>query len=246
MCGGALEPAATVWCRDCSTPHHRDCFAYAGKCAIFGCGCMRFNESPKGARGVQWIEIKDDDGIYVPQGYVVNFSSRRETFLNILIFVFVVGAFVAAAPPKHHRHAEWPWSPLWTWASALAAGLCAFVRWNTDDYRVVDAKTRKVWLHEKFFGRVSNAPEVDFSEIRKVLMTWRDYYHKGQKRTWKLFLIMKDDTGILLMDAQTVSVGMLSNGGECPELMRENAKKVAKLIGVEEDWRENWDPYRLR
>lgn len=245
MCGGALEPAGTVWCRDCATPHHRDCFAYAGKCAIFGCGCMRFNESPGRSKGVTWIEIKDDDGVYVPQGYVVDFSSRRETFANIMIFVFVVGAFVAAAPPKHMHNAPWPWSPVWTWSSAMAACLCAFIRWNTDDYRVFDRKTGKIWLHQRQFSTVSNTVEADFSEARKVVVSWHDYYHKGQKRTWKVFLLLRDDSAILLMDAKTVSMGMLSSG-DCPEAMRETASKVSKLLGVDDDWRGEWEPYRLR
>lgn len=245
MCGGALEPAATVWCRDCSTPHHRDCFSYAGKCAIFGCGCMRYNASPGRAKGVQWIEIKDDDGAYVPQGYVVDFSSKRETYMTGLIFVFVVGAFIAAAPPKHHRHAEWPWSPFWTWTAALAACVSAFVRWNTDDYRVVDRKTGKVWLHQRFFGTVSNTPDVDFSQVREVAVAWHDYYHKGQRRDWKLFLVLKDGSAIRLMDTKTVSIGMFASG-DCPDAIRETASKVAKLIGVEQEWRAEYEPYPIR
>ena len=27
-----------VWCGRCLTPHHEDCWRYAGKCALFGCG----------------------------------------------------------------------------------------------------------------------------------------------------------------------------------------------------------------
>lgn len=27
-----------VLCARCSTPHHRECFDYAGVCAVFGCG----------------------------------------------------------------------------------------------------------------------------------------------------------------------------------------------------------------
>ncbi len=29
---------AIAWCARCLTPHHEDCWRYAGKCAVFACG----------------------------------------------------------------------------------------------------------------------------------------------------------------------------------------------------------------
>lgn len=31
-----------VFCRRCKTPHHRDCWLYAGRCSVFGCGAAQF------------------------------------------------------------------------------------------------------------------------------------------------------------------------------------------------------------
>lgn len=205
---------------------------------------MRFNEAPGRVKGVQWIEIKDDDGNYVPQGYVVDFSSWRESFALVAVFVCAMLAFAAAAPPKH-SHAPWPWSPFWMWTWIFVGMVSAWLRWNMDDYRVVDAKTKKIWLHQRFFGTVSNTPEVDFSECAEVVVAWHDYYHKGQKRTWKMFLVMRDGSAIQLTDSKTVSIGLFASG-DCPEWMRATASRVSKLIGIQDDWRAEYQPYRLR
>jgi hypothetical protein len=29
-------------CRRCETPHHRDCWEYNGRCAMYGCGESRY------------------------------------------------------------------------------------------------------------------------------------------------------------------------------------------------------------
>lgn len=35
---GSEEGAALVRCKSCRTPHHADCWAYAGRCSTYGCG----------------------------------------------------------------------------------------------------------------------------------------------------------------------------------------------------------------
>ncbi|MBI4866994.1 MAG: hypothetical protein HY816_08575 [Candidatus Wallbacteria bacterium] len=42
VCGDDLAPALAVVCARCNTPHHKDCFQFAGTCAVFGCGTDRF------------------------------------------------------------------------------------------------------------------------------------------------------------------------------------------------------------
>lgn len=37
VCGTSLAGATTVVCAHCDTPHHDDCWAYNGGCALFGC-----------------------------------------------------------------------------------------------------------------------------------------------------------------------------------------------------------------
>ena len=38
VCGEPIEDGPVVVCSACSTPHHRECWEYAGACSIYGCG----------------------------------------------------------------------------------------------------------------------------------------------------------------------------------------------------------------
>ncbi|MBI3855555.1 MAG: hypothetical protein HY293_07665 [Planctomycetes bacterium] len=42
ICGGSLGEGFVVVCRRCSTPHHEDCWTYAGECSTFACRERRF------------------------------------------------------------------------------------------------------------------------------------------------------------------------------------------------------------
>src|SRR6185295_2059671 len=37
VCGASLGQGVVVQCRRCSTPHHEDCWTYAGECSTFAC-----------------------------------------------------------------------------------------------------------------------------------------------------------------------------------------------------------------
>jgi hypothetical protein len=39
VCGEAITPDAVVFCQQCRTPHHGDCWKYYGACSVYGCGC---------------------------------------------------------------------------------------------------------------------------------------------------------------------------------------------------------------
>ncbi|HLF94547.1 MAG TPA: RING finger protein [Planctomycetota bacterium] len=41
ICGGTLVEGALVRCAKCSTPHHRDCWEFNGRCSTFACGERR-------------------------------------------------------------------------------------------------------------------------------------------------------------------------------------------------------------
>jgi len=41
VCGTRMEDLA-VRCEACRTPHHQECWEYAGKCSTFGCAGRRF------------------------------------------------------------------------------------------------------------------------------------------------------------------------------------------------------------
>jgi hypothetical protein len=46
VCGTAMEPdRPLVACNKCQTPHHKDCWAYIGKCSILHCGETNYSET---------------------------------------------------------------------------------------------------------------------------------------------------------------------------------------------------------
>jgi hypothetical protein len=49
VCGEEIDEDL-VLCRRCKTPHHRECWLYAGRCSTFGCGETTFQEPRRGRR----------------------------------------------------------------------------------------------------------------------------------------------------------------------------------------------------
>lgn len=43
VCGDKVV-SQKVRCRQCRTPHHKECWEYVGKCSVFGCGSTRFDQ----------------------------------------------------------------------------------------------------------------------------------------------------------------------------------------------------------
>lgn len=42
VCGGDISTGNRVECTSCDTPHHRDCFEYSGRCALYACSSEIF------------------------------------------------------------------------------------------------------------------------------------------------------------------------------------------------------------
>lgn len=54
VCGDALSQGNVMRCGNCETPHHNECYAYAGGCAMYGC-----SEMPKEAhRALQHVPAR--------------------------------------------------------------------------------------------------------------------------------------------------------------------------------------------
>lgn len=51
-CPVCLGPVSSnvVFCRRCGTPHHRDCFRYAGRCSIYACRGRQYRRAPHPSR----------------------------------------------------------------------------------------------------------------------------------------------------------------------------------------------------
>jgi hypothetical protein len=52
VCGEEIRDDL-VFCRRCKTPHHRDCWLYAGRCSVFACGEIQFLVPRQAARIVK-------------------------------------------------------------------------------------------------------------------------------------------------------------------------------------------------
>lgn len=44
ICAQAIHDPTQMGCTTCDTPHHKDCWEYNGRCALFGCGGTRARE----------------------------------------------------------------------------------------------------------------------------------------------------------------------------------------------------------
>lgn len=50
ICAQPIADPTQMSCTTCETPHHKDCWEYNGRCALFGCGGARARELPVAAR----------------------------------------------------------------------------------------------------------------------------------------------------------------------------------------------------
>jgi len=59
VCCGDLE-TAVVYCSRCSTPHHDECWAFSGQCAIYGCASQQFTGNAGAAVSEAPLELEED------------------------------------------------------------------------------------------------------------------------------------------------------------------------------------------
>jgi hypothetical protein len=245
ICGEGLK-AELVWCTSCSTPSHKDCFSYNGRCPIFGCQGMRFrtSESPRD-RGVTWIEVKDDTGRAVPQSYIVDFTSTREGTAGVMILLGLFGMLMFGSPPKGFRgHWNFPYYEFPFYVS-LAVGLIAGVlRLGFNDYRIVDAKSKTIWLHSHFFGVRTTTVETTFAQVREVVLAHRESCYKGNwSRKWHVWLRLKDGSAFQMTDEESQSIPHETSPVNTADVAAEKtADKIAAMVGVKREMLSNYAP----
>lgn len=234
ICGDAIAEHK-VWCVDCGTPSHRDCFAYNGRCPVYACTGMHWRQESAGRDSeVRWIDVRGPDGTLVPQGYVVEFTSGRE---GAAIGIMSLGLLISLAtylPPKG-RHGPYPY-----WPEAcyffLALGIFGAV-WRVllRDYRILDGKTRKIWLHRSFAGWKSLRAETDFDGVTRIVLQAR-YAVVGKKRKkgyrWSMLAHCRTGTVIDLIDTQFAAWDPGSRvPAPPPPSVLATARKVAAILG---------------
>lgn len=245
VCGAEMDLPKTVWCADCDTPHHRECFAYTGMCAIFGCGGMRFREEGRRGRATTWIEVTTDDGTVVPQGYVVEFHSFREIAAVVAMVVALAAAAIYVIGPARYHGAR-PWSPGGFGLAGLAFLASLMLYRNFDDYRIIDAKTRKVWMHRRLFNRVTLTVDAEFIDCLELVISYGDQKRDQWMRDWNAYLVLSDGSAIRLVDVYSERI---SSRRELPIVapsLQDAANRIGQIVGLEPQIRAAWEPQRMR
>ncbi|MBI3892740.1 MAG: hypothetical protein HY303_14555 [Candidatus Wallbacteria bacterium] len=236
VCGDGIAEAP-VFCTDCEAAHHRDCFAYNGKCAIYACSSLRYKQVRGPGPGVVWIEKSSKEAQSDSQAYVADFTSSRERWVRAapLVLVFLAG-LAYSGPEDYHGQ-----TPYWPFAVELFIGLAVLSLIplaGVSDYRIVDGKTQMIWVHETFFGRIHRAsPETRFANCRHLKVQGRYRPASGddsERYTWELFVVTQRGKLLSLSDPVHVTSGLLSRfTDEPPPALVETARRVGAIMDLE-------------
>lgn len=208
---------------------------------------MRYRVQGGSRRGVTWIEICDDDGNHVPQGYVIDFSSERETGAWAVMLCGFVCALVFYFGPEKRYHGPYPWSETGVNASLVTWALGLILRLSLNDYRIVDARSKKIWMHRKFLRWVTVEPEADFTECAEVVLQSVDSHHKGWRRTFRLYLVLSDGSAIRLLDEVTQSINGMFASTEPPQHFLKTLMRVCDIVKLRHHVKgPEWAPVRVR
>ena len=234
-CGQTLGLVRPVWCADCRTPHHRDCFARDGRCAVARCSGRRFSETRIGP-SVNAVEVRAADGSAALRNFIVDFTSGRELAANLAIWlaagVLVAGMLGTAARPHLAR--------VLAGAGAALLAVAILIRRRLSDYRVIAGADRVIWLHRSFLGRTDLKREAAFAEVARVIVA---YTERGARRSWRVWLEMLDHTGLGMTDAVRQDAG-----GEAmpPVDVLDVAQGISELVGAPVVVLKDWKPQRAR
>lgn len=226
-CGQPLRFTSPVWCADCRTPHHRDCFSRRGSCAAPRCQGRRYAESRIGP-GVTAIERRAPDGTPALQSFVVDFTSHRELAANAAIWLSAGATLAGALGGTAH--------PLLALGGAACLFTAILVRRQLADYRVIAAADHMIWLHSSFLGRAHLTREAAFTEVQRVVLAWDQY---GGRRRWTVWLHLLNDRALCLTDTTHQFADPRLPAAAPPELA-DVARAIAELIGVKVAVEENW------
>lgn len=171
VCGRELgEPLAA--CARCATAYHRECLAYAGECAVFGCA-----PRPEAIRGkAPRVVFCVDD----PARMVACWAAGGLGILGLASASLAV----------------------WPGALLLGVGViagCAAGRMQS--FRVIDGKSRTIWRQRIGLGGEVVEPVVRFEECRALVLRRQFALDSaGQNSRWVLDLELVSGERLILGD----------------------------------------------
>lgn len=166
--------AVVETCPRCQSAYHRECLAYAGRCAVYGCA----PDEPAPTAKHQVVLAYDDPG-----RTFACWMAGGLGFLGLATAMMV------------------PLPGLAMLAAGVAAG-CASQRMEA--YRVVDPKSRVIWHHRRGISSESLEPELRFDQCRGLRLRRQFALDSaGENCRWVLDLVLDSGDRLILGDGVT-------------------------------------------
>lgn len=239
VCGDALSGPWVVACGRCETPHHRDCFQYAGRCAVYACNSTRaVDANGRKIEGTWGTPARPVEPAPADPAPIVDdptwpvFYDYRSASETLSRGALLVGGLVAAAAPLiAFDPSRFMFDPAFQLGAGLAvAGAAGSIL--IDDMLLVDPRTRTIRLHRTLGGMQSSAELYAFAAVRAVrLESARSSFSTLTEKSeghWRAWLALELATG------QTVRLGDIhgSPGWDPRRDLERIGRRIAAAIGV--------------
>ena len=215
VCGEEIAEQLCVYCANCATAHHRDCWNYLGHCSTFACGSTRkSSKAPKVGGKVRPIEI-NDAGI----GWV---GSKRVSLPTPLrphtILTHVDGTYT----DTERRHARldldtplevfFQKSSLWLLLFSILTALLhatfytqlllffslmmIFIRLFVECTYVLDNVREEILYSRSIFGLTETWKICDFTEVKSVAISARREELGANAKEYKYCAVLELPYGV--------------------------------------------------
>lgn len=206
MCGeppvdGGSPTRASVVCADCGTLHHRECFEYNEKCAVYACGGYRCSGVGRGGRDVQLLVVGRPEVERVER-IILDLTTPAEELAKTLVVVGVCLTLVGMLAPPAAFYTAVP--------GVFAFVIGVLLASSTDCYYVAEVRTRQLMYHQKIAGVVHVSPALAFDRLARVQLAVRAEWvpatrHRPGKWRHAMWLETVDTAGGRIALADEVS-----------------------------------------
>ncbi|MBI4870798.1 MAG: hypothetical protein HY814_04445 [Candidatus Riflebacteria bacterium] len=82
VCGEQIGPDGVLSCKDCGTPHHKDCWEFTGGCSVYGCGGSRSSSYALPIAAASDVVIPADEVLKINENTPIPaaYARRRDGF----------------------------------------------------------------------------------------------------------------------------------------------------------------------